>query len=230
LTALPPDYDSDPQRWRLSRQTVQAFSTAGDVHVPVARRLLDEGLSPVIDVGCGDGRLADVMPAPPWIGFDISRGLLDIAPRPVVLAEATELPVAEGSAGAVCALWMLYHLDDPAALLREAHRVLRQGGLFVASTSARDDSPELLVHLAEPEPSTFDAEEAPDIVASVFPAEAIEVERWDAPFVHLPDRQAVRDYLVGRCIDPDVAGEVANEVDVPLDVTKRGCLVWARKA
>lgn len=230
MTALPPDYDSDPQRWRLARRTVQAFSTAGDVHEPVARRLLDERLSPVLDVGCGDGRLAEVMTSPPWIGVDRSRTLLDIAPRPVALADAVALPVADDSVGAACGLWVLYHLDEPTLAIQEAWRVLRPGGVFVASTSARDDSPELVQHLAAPEPSTFDAEEAAEIIGSVFAPESIEVEWWNAPFVSLPDREAVRDYLVGRCIDPDVADEVANEVDIPLAVTKRGCLVWARKA
>jgi hypothetical protein len=36
--------------------------------------------------------------------------------------------------------------------------------------------------------------DAPRLVASVFGQ--VQVERWDAPLVRLPDRDAVRDYLI----------------------------------
>ena len=65
------------------------------------------------------------------------------------------------------------------------------------------------------------------MVASVFGD--VEVDAWDGPFVHLPDRDAVVDYLRGRGLGADVAASVAAAVDVPLDVTKRGVLVWARR-
>jgi hypothetical protein len=42
--------------------------------------------------------------------------------------------------------------------------------------------------------SSFDADDAPRLVASVFGQ--VQVERWDAPLVRLPDRDAVRDYLI----------------------------------
>lgn len=212
--ALPTDYEEDPGRfsaWRPSR----------DVHGAVATRIRSEKLAPLLDLGCGPGRLAEaVATVDTWIGLDRSPTMLRDAPRPVVLAEATEIPVASGSVGAVAALWMLYHLDDPTAALREARRVLRSGGLFVASASRRDDSPELC---SPTDPSTFDAEEAPDIVAAVF--RDVEVDAWDAPLVELVDRDQVRAFLVQQMGDP----AIADQVDPPVAVTKRGCLVWARK-
>jgi hypothetical protein len=43
---------------------------------------------------------------------------------------------------------------------------------------------------------------------SVF--EHMQVERWDAPLVRLPDRAAVRDYLIARFVPPEVASDAAG--------------------
>lgn len=223
MTALPPDYGERPERFLVGREVVRRFGRAGDVHVPVADRLVAEGLAPVLDVGCGDGALLEALPAGwPWIGLDAEGW--DVVR---VLGDAARLPVASGSVGAVTALWVLYHLEDPVAAVAEAHRAVRPGGLFATCTTARDDSPELLAHLPPQPATTFDAEEAAGIVASVF--DDVEVERWDAPLVHLPTSEAVAAYLTGRGVGDDVAAEVAAAVDVPLDVTKRGVLIWARR-
>lgn len=229
LTAT--DYDTDPERFRTGRRVVQSYGLAGDVHGSVAARLRAEGLAPVLDLGCGDGALAEHLPSPPWLGLDASLTMLGGAARhgPVVRGDADRLPAADRSVGAVAALWVLYHLDQPTAAIAEARRVLRPGGLFTACTTARDDSPELVAHLGPPSVTSFDAEEAAYLVASVFGAGAVEVERWDAPLVRLPDRGAVTDYLRGRGIGAEIADDVAGAVAVPLTVTKRGCLVWARR-
>jgi 2-polyprenyl-3-methyl-5-hydroxy-6-metoxy-1,4-benzoquinol methylase len=47
MAALRPDYDDDPERWT-------SWKAPQDIHELVAPEL--EG--PVLDVGCGDGRLA----------------------------------------------------------------------------------------------------------------------------------------------------------------------------
>ncbi|HEY8768401.1 MAG TPA: class I SAM-dependent methyltransferase [Dehalococcoidia bacterium] len=217
--ALPCDYDTNPERW--IRRPAEARA-AGDVHEFVAARIVAEGLSPVIDVGSGHGRLGDLLGSDVrYLGIDLSPSQVSRSTQPVVMADAQLLPVRDDSAGAVAALWMLYHIEDPLVVIREAYRVLRRGGLFVASTSRRDDSPEV-----EPssEPTTFDAEEAPAIVGAVF-AE-IEVEAWDAPMFTLPDRDSVREYLTQRLADP----ALADNIETPVTITKRGCLVWGRKA
>jgi hypothetical protein len=53
----------------------------------------------------------------------------------------------------------------------------------------------------------------------------IEVERWDRPLVRLPDTAAVRDYLIGKGVEPRTADAGARTVRTPLTVTKRGALV-----
>ena len=146
-----------------------------------------------------------------------------------MLADAASCPVRDTSVGAVAALWMLYHLDDPRDAIAEARRVLRPGGLFATCTTSRDDSPQLFEFFGTPEPTPFDAEEAPAIVADVFGSGRVAVDAWDGPFTVLPDRDAVATFLRGRGISAARAVEVAAAVATPFTVTKRGVLIWARK-
>src|SRR5689334_12211725 len=139
MPVIPSDYDSDPERWRSCDRNIQVF---GDVHAPVARRIIAEDLAPVLDIGGGQGYLDSLLPTGcPSVVVDLSPTQLADAPHPKVRADASVLPVRDQCAGAVAALWMLYHLDDPASAVGEAVRVLRPGGLFVASTSSRANDP-----------------------------------------------------------------------------------------
>jgi Methyltransferase domain len=83
-----PDYDSDPERWR-------SWSAPEDVHDMVTPPLL----GPVLDIGCGDGRLASFLDEPVrWVGVDSSLTKLAANPhRPVVLAHMRHLPFADDS-------------------------------------------------------------------------------------------------------------------------------------
>jgi SAM-dependent methyltransferase len=147
-------------------------------------------------------------------------------PRPVVQADATALPLTAGGFDAAVAVNVLDHLADPTVAVAEAHRVLAPGGTLIAATASRHDSPEL-ADVWRPPPSRFDAEDAPGLVASVFGR--VRVERWDAPLVRLPDRDAVRDYLVARFVAPADAAAAAELVPTPVALTKRGALIFASK-
>lgn len=220
MTALPPDYDADPGRSRSFRLGWQE-----DVHGPVAERAVAERVDVVVDVGCGIGRFADALGGRvPWVGVDRSpRQLADALHRPVLRADATELPFGDACVGAVVALWMLYHLDEPRHALAEARRVVRPGGLVAVCASARSNDPEL-VPGGYP-PTSFDAEEAAETVADVFGPDAVEVVRWDEPLVRLADRDEVAAYARSHLLP----ARVADAVEPPLSLTKRGCLVWARR-
>jgi SAM-dependent methyltransferase len=224
---LPSDYDRDPTRFLTGRQVVDSYGLAGDVHVTVAGRLRASSLQPILDVGCGDGALARALGRDwQWIGLDSSPTMLRRAPRPIVRGDAERLPFRDATFAAVAALWMLYHLSEPLVTIREAHRVLWPSGLFVASAVARDDSPEF-GDVLDRRTGTFDAEESVDLVATVFGA--VDVTRWDGPFLVLPNRAAVVDYLVGRMVERDRAEREASRFVTPMHVTKRGCLVWAER-
>jgi SAM-dependent methyltransferase len=143
----------------------------------------------------------------------------------VIRADATSLPLADCSVSAVVAVNMLYHLDNPLIAIREARRVLGPDGVFIAATISRHDSPELAAAW-RPAPSTFEAEDAASIAGQVFGE--VGIERWDAPLVTLPDRAAIRDYLVARRLTPPQATAAARRFAAPLTVTKRGALLVCR--
>ena len=132
----------------------------------------------------------------------------------------------------MAALYTLYHYDDPLVPIREARRVLRPGGMFAACAANRDSDPEL-AHVIPGwgAASTFDGEDAAAIVASVFaaPGDSVRADPWDGPLVTLrsvPDAVAcLRVYgLAGA-----VAAGAAATLDLPLTLTKRGCVVYTTK-
>jgi SAM-dependent methyltransferase len=224
--AVPCDYDQDPERFRTARAVQRRHAQLPDVHERVAGRLLAEGVTPVLDIGCGEGELARYLPDGAWIGLDSSPAMLARAPHPKIAGDASALPFEDRSFDSAALLYVLYHLRDPARALAEAHRVLRPGGLVAVAAPSRDDSPEL-VHALPQGPLTFDAELAPKLLGELFAD--VEVEPWDAPLLELPSRTAVRDYLIGKGCDPDSAQTAAESIDVPLSVTKRGALAFARR-
>lgn len=97
----------------------------------------------VLDAGCGVGygtaQLAGV--ARRVVGVDLSEEAIGYArgryARPNVefaVGDVQALDFAEGSFDAVCAFETIEHLPEPARFVREARRVLRTGGVLLAST------------------------------------------------------------------------------------------------
>jgi len=88
----------------------------------------------VVDVGCGPGqylsRIASERPDLSVLGLDLSPGM-----RPRAVADAQQLPLADGTAGAVLAMHMLYHVPDIDRAIGELARVLRSGGVAILATN-----------------------------------------------------------------------------------------------
>lgn len=198
-----------------------------DMYPGLAARFEEDGVTSFVELGGGRGPISAILAGHGVRCCVVDRDpqMVAEAPRPAVRADIAAVPLPDAHMDGAAAVNCLYFLDDPALALREARRVLRPGGLFVASSPSRWNDPEL--EGVDPRwgaASSFDAEEAPDLVGDVFGH--VEVQKWSLPAYVLPDREAIEDYLHAFNV-PDWQSR-AGGLSPPLTITKLGAHVWAR--
>src|ERR1700746_1420117 len=138
-TEIPTTYD---KARALAPETRPRWRDLLSVHIDRAE------MSLVIDLGCGTGRFSELLAAHfgvQVIGIDPSLKMLDHARhKPTMgrlvycqgLAEA--LPLPDGRADLVFMSMVYHHLTDPSAVVKECHRVLRQGGYACIRNGTRE--------------------------------------------------------------------------------------------
>ena len=135
---------------RIYSAQARAYAEGWSPIIRVAgQRLLEalpwRGCARVLDVGTGAGEhLSDIRRLAPtaWVlGVDRSVGMLELARSrgvPLALMDAMDVSLRPETFDVAAMIFMLFHLDDPVAALRNVRRVLRPGGTLGVVTWAED--------------------------------------------------------------------------------------------
>jgi SAM-dependent methyltransferase len=96
------------------------------------------------DIGCGAGGLLPFLEARTGarlLAVDLALGMVRLVDARYARAvmDAQALALADDTLAAAVAMFMLFHLPDPAAGLAELRRVLRPGGMCAFTTWGEDD-------------------------------------------------------------------------------------------
>lgn len=122
----------------------------------------------VLDAGCGDGVFARAVAAPTVVGVDAAAPMVERARSRGVDARQAgieDLPFADGEFDVVVCNWVLYHLPDVEAGVRELARVLRPGGRFVGIYNRDRHMEELWARL---HPPSAEGDDYHDVLARHF--------------------------------------------------------------
>jgi ubiquinone/menaquinone biosynthesis C-methylase UbiE len=135
-------------------------------------RLRLELTADVLEVGCGNGNLwySNRDRIPPGLRLtltDFSEGMIGEARARLgglatyLVADVQELPFADSCFDLVIANHMLFHVPDRERAVDEIARVLRSGGVLVATTNGRDHLRELRTSGKEQWSRSFGLENGP---------------------------------------------------------------------
>ncbi|MCT4353172.1 class I SAM-dependent methyltransferase [Streptomyces sp. Je 1-79] len=129
------DYDAEADRYDETRGGVPRAGAAAEAVL----RLVPPGARTLLDLACGTGLVTERLTRPGLrvYGADAAPGMARKAvrrvPGGIVLADARRLPLPDASVDAVSAVWLLHLVPFTEAVVAEAARVLRPGGVLIAT-------------------------------------------------------------------------------------------------
>ncbi len=99
---------------------------------------LYQSSAPILEIGCGTGLYSNYLVdhfKERFYGLDLSPGMLARARAAgisrVTAADATQLPLGDGSVCAVFVFGALHHIPDTASVFQEVARILQPNGVFM---------------------------------------------------------------------------------------------------
>ncbi|MFE5513583.1 class I SAM-dependent methyltransferase [Streptomyces sp. NPDC056529] len=129
------DYEAEAAHYDRTRGGVPRAEAAA----AAVLRLVPPGARTLLDLACGTGLVTErlVRPGLRVYGADAAHAMLRVAagrvPGRTVRADARRLPLPDASLDAVCAVWLLHLVPFAADVVAEAARVLRPGGVLIAT-------------------------------------------------------------------------------------------------
>lgn len=119
--------------WNIGRREILKEAIARNVPV--------RGMFDILDMGCGPGgNILTLGEFGVVTGLDISEDALQFARdrgfKELIQGDVRRLPFPDHSFDLVSCLDVLEHIDDDAQAIREAFRVLKPGGIFLATVPA----------------------------------------------------------------------------------------------
>lgn len=189
----------------------------------------------VLDVGCGPGDLTERFVKE--VGADVKA--IDVSPRMVELsrargidaqvADAEQLPFADGEFDCVFAGWVLYHVPNLDQAIAECARVLRPGGRLVASSYFEDNMSELwelIEGVAPRDPLSFNHANGAELLRRHFP----KVEQRDiSATLTFPNAEVMRAFVAATIDRAHLAPQVP-EIAGPFRATTRHVVFVAERA
>jgi SAM-dependent methyltransferase len=167
----------------------------------------------LLEIGCGVGQFAERLHRELGIevvAIDVSERMVELTRArglETQVADAQELPFADGEFDCVVANWVLYHVPDIDRALAEAKRVLEPGGSIVAATIGERNMGELWDLLGVPSTHglSFGHENGQEILERQF----AHVRRYDAiGTVVFPDTTAMREFVAATITRAHLADRV----------------------
>jgi SAM-dependent methyltransferase len=225
---------ADEARLQKRASAYTGVHTGVDAREPAVAAVVAAGPARILEVGCGWGELAE------WLARETGADVVavDLSPRMVELArargidarvaDAQQLPFADGEFDCVVAAWMLYHLPDLDGGIAELARVLRPGGTLVAVTNSRYHLHELR-ELVGSGPSTlsFNRENGEQLIAPHF----ARVERTDIDGqLEFATRADVEDYVRASISMSPFVDNLPATVDEPFVARRGNSIFVAEKA
>lgn len=138
--------------WRIRFDTHEKYSVPRHDFAAWALRTMKwRGDEHILDVGCGTGRYFELLSAKHpnihYSGVDFSAGMLHkhAASGHLQQADAQQLPFKAGSFDVIMANHMLFHVADIDTAITEFRRVLKPGGVLMATTNSLHTMPEFQV-------------------------------------------------------------------------------------